>query len=48
MNKNVEDLPGEFSKFSNKLVKRLLEKDPKKRLTIGEVLKIPQISEIVG
>lgn len=48
MNKTVEELPDEISRFSNKLVKRLLEKDPKKRLLIGEVLKIPKISEIVG
>lgn len=48
MNKAVEELPEEISRFSNKLVKRLLEKDPKKRLLIGEVLKIPKISEIVS
>ncbi len=48
MNKTVEDLPEDMSRFSNKLVKRLLEKNPKKRLVIGEILKIPKISETVG
>jgi hypothetical protein len=48
MNKTVEDLPDDVSKFSNKLVKKLLEKDPKKRITIGEILKIPTISDTVS
>lgn len=47
MGKEVEDLSGQYSSFANKLIKSLLTKDPKKRPTISQILKLPKIFEIV-
>lgn len=47
MKKEIDDIPPKYSVFANRLVKKLLYKDPNDRPTIEELFDMPEISKIV-